>query len=84
MNEDKQIVPTSQLGSSNNIRLYTVRDAAEKLGVSPKMLRDKIDSGEIGYVRWGNQRRIPHWHLEEWQRRQVTSQDDAVEKLVYG
>lgn len=46
--------------------VYTEREAAELLGVSPRTVRRRIDGGELAATWRGNRWHIPGWSLIEY------------------
>ena len=57
--------------SENQESMLSINKASEILGVSHKILRDKIAAGEIKTVNWGSEVRIPRWYLIKWQQEQL-------------
>ena len=66
----------------SSLRMYREREAAEVLGVSITYLKKKAEDGEIKFVWWGNQRRYPHFYLEEWLREQLNINHREVELML--
>jgi excisionase family DNA binding protein len=46
--------------------LLTITHAAKKLGIARGSLYKLIDTGSIGYVRVGADRRVPMSEIDEW------------------
>lgn len=55
----------------SDLRMLVPREAAQELGVSMTMLREIVASGELRFMPWGNERRIPRWELRRWQEQQL-------------
>jgi excisionase family DNA binding protein len=53
------------------LRLLTVREAAELLGVSRRQIDKWTMESDLKYILVGRERRYPVWHLEEFQRSQL-------------
>jgi excisionase family DNA binding protein len=66
----------------SNIQLYNEREASEALGVSRRYLREAAERGEIKFVRWGRERRYPHFYLEEWIREQLDKTDSQADEIL--
>ena len=57
----------------SDVRMLTVTEAAALLGVSVAMLRQVVMEGEILFIPWGNERRVPVWELRRWQQTRMTN-----------
>lgn len=56
----------------NQESLLSIAKAAKLMGVSPKILKEKVSRGEIKTVSWGTEVRIPRWYISKWQAEQLT------------
>jgi len=63
--------------SSTDLRMLTVREAAGLIGVGETKFREKINSGEINTMRWGNENRIPLWEIRRWQESEVKAKKQS-------
>ena len=58
---------------------YSIREAAEALGVSQWPIREECNRSEIDYVKFGSRKLIPLWSLEKRLGRPLDDRDDAAE-----
>lgn len=78
------------MNDTTEVRMYVLREAAVVLGVAQRLLRERIKSGEIRTMPWGNEKRIPAWELKRWQEAQLESRtaspevDAQVERILRG
>lgn len=66
----------------NELKMLTLREAADVLGVSHTKLREVVAAGEIQTMRWGKQVRIPAWSLRKWQEHSLNLARELVTNLI--
>jgi hypothetical protein len=66
-----------------DLAMLTFKEAAREMGVSETKLRQIVDTpGGPKSIPWGNERRIPRWHLREWQAEKLGFNDSTITKLL--
>lgn len=65
------------------LAMLTFKEAAREMGVSETRLREITDTPQgPRSIPWGNERRIPRWHIREWQEEQLNRVPNAVSNLL--
>ncbi len=61
---------------------YTVKEAADSLGISTWKLKEEMYQGRIRYIKIGTRVVIPRWALEERLRPQLAEPVDELTHLL--
>ena len=62
------------------VRMLTIKEAAELMGVSQTLLRRKLADEDT--IAWGNERRLPYWYLLELQKKWLGSIGKRVDEML--
>ncbi len=71
MPDQPEKIQITQVLTQSNLKMLLPKEAAAELGVSVTMLRELVITGELRFIPWGNERRIPRWELRRWQEEKL-------------
>ena len=67
----------------SELQMLTPEEAATELGVSVTKFRKVLDTPDgPRTILWGNERRVPRWHLRQWQEQLVNRVPNSISNLL--